>query len=1101
MKRVVFLAGAFVAAFLAIQTTALAQVSGSRNLPACYNSGSSITIGLDLEVDEANKPNGVIIKEYVPIGWEVTSSNPSYDSFNEATGEVKWLFYGADVTDGGMDISYTINVPGDASGSYDFTGNILFNDASGDPVTLDMGGDAAISDICPARPRGGYITDNVIPAAQISQSTNGDGIITIHFKIKDPDADPCALNTFQYSVDGGDMWNAPANGDDSECLSSGWKDNNGSDYGSAPDFDSAQEYSLTFETKHQDVTGLDGTDQSDIQIRFTLNDGTYDSLLPVTSESFRVDNLSPTVAISYSEPDPYRDADTITVTATFTEANEIAATPQIAIDYAGDSDDVPPTDMTATGDNKVWTYDMDIPSGNDGTATITITGSDAEGNPVGTHTENTFTVDNTAPTIQSYPSIDYTSNTIEVTYSESNMQNATQEANYSFSPSLNFTTLGGSDDITNPSGGTYRLAMSSIPVHTILTLTVSNITDGAGNPVSPSSIKINDNDGDYMADDWETYYGVENPNEDPDNDGLTNKQEFDYGTEPKNSDTDGDVLPDGWEVDNGFNPLNGDENSNGISDGLDDFDNDGWTNYEEYVNGYDPNDDNDPEPTPPEVVEVNPHDGAGINPDTTRVPKNASFAIRIEDSDGVDITNTSSIKFTINDSVNPGYERDLSDTVVVRVVKLTEDEDTQVTKLWAVYDRPKEIELGNYRYDTDVNIKVDAKDIRGDWMTQASYDFNIETKQEHDHAIANLPDTDPVAPDDPALGGAYDTGTQVRSGDLEGAKIVYDSTEVVTPTFGPMDELAPLDVTEVEAVGISMNLQPPTVFNTPVKVFIPCPGYPDVSSLCIYLYNGTSWVLACDASGNVHSGGEGCIVPESRTNHNSDILSRIEVQFYHFTGVQAGDSENQAPTASFTATPTSGEAPLRVIFDASDSNDPDGTIDSYAWDFGDDSTGLAELTSHEYISDGTYTVTLTVTDDDGATDTATATISVTAPAQRDDNKNVFGCFIATATFRSAMEPHVKVLREFRDRFLLSNSAGEASVGLYYTYSPPVGNFIARHDILRGAMRWSLLPVVGMSWVALCFGPWATLALLVLLVGLVGTGARVGLRRRRVKHQA
>lgn len=89
---------------------------------------------------------------------------------------------------------------------------------------------------------------------------------------------------------------------------------------------------------------------------------------------------------------------------------------------------------------------------------------------------------------------------------------------------------------------------------------------------------------------------------------------------------------------------------------------------------------------------------------------------------------------------------------------------------------------------------------------------------------------------------------------------------------------------------------------------------------------------------------------------------------------------NQSPTASFTATPTSGEAPLSVTFDASASSDQDGTIDSYSWDFGDGSSGSGETTSHEYTSADNYTVTLTVTDDDGATDTATGTITVTEPA-------------------------------------------------------------------------------------------------------------------------
>lgn len=89
---------------------------------------------------------------------------------------------------------------------------------------------------------------------------------------------------------------------------------------------------------------------------------------------------------------------------------------------------------------------------------------------------------------------------------------------------------------------------------------------------------------------------------------------------------------------------------------------------------------------------------------------------------------------------------------------------------------------------------------------------------------------------------------------------------------------------------------------------------------------------------------------------------------------------NQAPTASFTLNLTSGEAPLNVNFDATASNDPEGTTLSYDWAFGDHETGLGSTTSHEYKSAGTYTVTLMVTDNDGATDTATAKITVTKRA-------------------------------------------------------------------------------------------------------------------------
>ncbi|MFP3953129.1 MAG: PKD domain-containing protein [Candidatus Acetothermia bacterium] len=97
--------------------------------------------------------------------------------------------------------------------------------------------------------------------------------------------------------------------------------------------------------------------------------------------------------------------------------------------------------------------------------------------------------------------------------------------------------------------------------------------------------------------------------------------------------------------------------------------------------------------------------------------------------------------------------------------------------------------------------------------------------------------------------------------------------------------------------------------------------------------------------------------------------------------VSSGNNpSNDSPTASFTANSTSGEAPLEVSFDASRSSDPDGSIESYDWDFDDGSTGSGETGTYTYDSEGDYTVELTVTDNDGATDSTTETINVSAPA-------------------------------------------------------------------------------------------------------------------------
>lgn len=60
-------------------------------------------------------------------------------------------------------------------------------------------------------------------------------------------------------------------------------------------------------------------------------------------------------------------------------------------------------------------------------------------------------------------------------------------------------------------------------------------------------------------------------------------------------------------------------------------------------------------------------------------------------------------------------------------------------------------------------------------------------------------------------------------------------------------------------------------------------------------------------------------------------------------------------------------------------SDQDGSIVSYAWDFGDSAASTAQNPSHVYSSAGTYTAVLTVTDDKGATGSKSLRIAVQPP--------------------------------------------------------------------------------------------------------------------------
>ncbi|HEC91564.1 MAG TPA: DUF4352 domain-containing protein, partial [Candidatus Atribacteria bacterium] len=85
--------------------------------------------------------------------------------------------------------------------------------------------------------------------------------------------------------------------------------------------------------------------------------------------------------------------------------------------------------------------------------------------------------------------------------------------------------------------------------------------------------------------------------------------------------------------------------------------------------------------------------------------------------------------------------------------------------------------------------------------------------------------------------------------------------------------------------------------------------------------------------------------------------------------------KNHPPTASVTATPLTGEAPLTVHFTGS-GDDIDGAIISYFWLFDDGKTSNEKDPIHTYYSEGTYEVKLIVTDNDGKDNFTTVTIVV-----------------------------------------------------------------------------------------------------------------------------
>ena len=95
----------------------------------------------------------------------------------------------------------------------------------------------------------------------------------------------------------------------------------------------------------------------------------------------------------------------------------------------------------------------------------------------------------------------------------------------------------------------------------------------------------------------------------------------------------------------------------------------------------------------------------------------------------------------------------------------------------------------------------------------------------------------------------------------------------------------------------------------------------------------------------------------------------------------------------------------------------------------------------------------------------------------DGDEDGGGCFIATAAYGSPLHPHLDILRDFRDTYLMPNKLGCKLVDLYYMYSPYIAELIAKHKALKVIVRNQLVPLVAFSYSMIHFGPIITTVIL------------------------
>lgn len=218
--------------------------------------------------------------------------------------------------------------------------------------------------------------------------------------------------------------------------------------------------------------------------------------------------------------------------------------------------------------------------------------------------------------------------------------------------------------------------------------------------------------------------------------------------------------------------------------------------------------------------------------------------------------------------------------------------------------------------------------------------------------------------------------------------------------------------------------------------------------------NGTSMGTAAKTNSNINAGVLN--VGNYSTNNQGFNGDLTEILMYNraLSSTERPTVEGYlrakyfAPNVSFTATPSSGDPPLSVSFDASASYDPTGSITSYSWRFGDGGSATGVTANHQYANPGSYTATLIVTDNSGASRSARQTITVNAPTAVSLGGNPASPIMPNATVTLTATPTGGVNREYK--FLMDSGSGYTTLrdwaGSNTCNWTPTGNGTYNHKV-------------------------------------------------------
>jgi photosystem II stability/assembly factor-like uncharacterized protein len=224
--------------------------------------------------------------------------------------------------------------------------------------------------------------------------------------------------------------------------------------------------------------------------------------------------------------------------------------------------------------------------------------------------------------------------------------------------------------------------------------------------------------------------------------------------------------------------------------------------------------------------------------------------------------------------------------------------------------------------------------------------------------------------DDPAVGRLFSDGS------VEGLKA---GTTTLTASFGEVTsneallEVVPPPSTPPSAASVDLTGPPQPLFIGNQVQFVATPkdteGNP-IPGVVLTWTSSRTEIVSIDQHGSATAIAAG-----------SATLTAMAENGISKSMVVTVSADNTAPTARKTTTATSGSVPLTVTFDARESSDPDGSILSHTWDFGDGFPSVkGAVIDHTYESAGEFTATLTVADNRGAIGTVSATITVNSPS-------------------------------------------------------------------------------------------------------------------------